>query len=111
MSMLGKPIPNPIPLYRIVHVDTLPTLLTRGALHAPNSTPQDGLPYRTIHSVSVQASRHRNQIGCGSRGTSHDYVPLCSVLFRSSVRHALESQDGSRGRISRRAGAADLPHH
>ena len=76
MSMLGKPIPNPIPLYRIVHVDTLPTLLTRGALHAPNSTPQDGLPYRTIHSVSVQASRHLNQIGCGPRGTSHDYVPF-----------------------------------
>ena len=76
MSMQGKPIPNPIPLYRIIHVETLPTLLSRGALHAPNSTPQDGLPYRTIHSVSVQASRHRNQIGCGPRGTCHEYVPF-----------------------------------
>ena len=74
--MLGPPISDPIPLYRIIHVETLPTLLSRGALHAPNSTPQDGLPYRTIHSVSVQASRHLNQIGCGPRGTCYDYVPF-----------------------------------
>lgn len=52
------PVSNPITLYRLVHVDTLETLLTRGALHAPNWTPDDGLAYRTIHDVSVQASRH-----------------------------------------------------
>jgi hypothetical protein len=68
--------PGPIAIYRLVHVDTLPTLLTRGALHAPNCTPNDGLPYRTIHNVSVQASRHSNQIWCGPRGTCHDYVPF-----------------------------------
>jgi hypothetical protein len=69
-------LPNDITLYRLVHVDALPTLLTRGALHAPNYTPNDGLPYRTIHNVSVQASRHSNQIWCGPRGTCHDYVPF-----------------------------------
>lgn len=68
--------PGPIAIYRLVHVDTLPTLLTRGALHAPNCAPNDGLPYRTIHNVSVQASRHSNQIWCGPRGTCHDYVPF-----------------------------------
>jgi hypothetical protein len=52
------PVLNQITLYRLVHVETLKTLLTRGALHAPNWTPGDGLPYRTIHSVSVQAGRH-----------------------------------------------------
>ena len=51
------PVPDQITLYRLVHVDTLPTLLTRGTLHAPNSTPDDRLPYRTIHSVSVQVGR------------------------------------------------------
>jgi ssDNA thymidine ADP-ribosyltransferase, DarT len=70
------PVPNPTPLYRLIHVDTLPTLLTRGALHAPNNTPDDGLPYRTIHNVSVQVSRHTNQIRCGPGGTCHDYVPF-----------------------------------
>ena len=29
------PVPDQITLYRLVHVDTLPTLLTRGAPHAP----------------------------------------------------------------------------
>lgn len=70
------PVPEQITLYRLVHVDTLPTLLTRGALHAPNCTPHDGMAYRTIHSVSVQASRHNRPISCGPRGTCHDYVPF-----------------------------------
>jgi ssDNA thymidine ADP-ribosyltransferase, DarT len=70
------PVPNQITLYRLVHVDTLQPLLTRGALHAPNWTPDDGLPYRTIHSASVQASRHNRPILCGPGGTCHDYVPF-----------------------------------
>jgi len=68
--------PNPTWLYRLVHVDSLPTLLTRGTLHAPHSTPNDGLPYRPIHNVSVQASRHVKQIACGPGGTIHDYLPF-----------------------------------
>jgi hypothetical protein len=74
--MASGAVPDSIALYRLVHVDTLPTLLARGVLHAPNCTPDDGLPYRTIHNVSVQASRHSSQIRCGPRGTCHDYVPF-----------------------------------
>jgi hypothetical protein len=70
------PVPDQITLYRLVHVETLETLLTRGALHAPNWTPDDGLGYRTIHSVSVQMSRHNWPIPCGPGGTCHDYVPF-----------------------------------
>jgi hypothetical protein len=67
---------RPTLLYRLVHVDNLPTLLRRGALHAPNSTPDDGLPYRTIHNPSVQLSRHAKPIACDPGGTCHDYVPF-----------------------------------
>lgn len=63
-------------LYRLVHIDNLAPLLQRGALHAPNRTPDDGLPYRTIHDVSVQANRHLHPIPCGPGGTVHDYVPF-----------------------------------
>ncbi len=68
--------PNPTWLYRLVHVDNLSTLLTRGALYAPHITPNDGLPYRPIHNVSVQANRHVKAIPCGPGGTIHDYVPF-----------------------------------
>ena len=68
--------PNPTWLYRLVHVDNLSTLLTRGALHAPHTTLNDGLPYRSIHNVSVQANRHVKTIPCGPGGTIHDYVPF-----------------------------------
>jgi hypothetical protein len=34
------------------------------------------LPYRTIHSVSVQASRHTRPIPCGAGGACHDYIPF-----------------------------------
>lgn len=68
--------PQQTHIYRIVHVDCLPTLLKRGALHAPNFTPTDGLPYRLIHDASVQANRRVKQVPCGPRGTVHDYVPF-----------------------------------
>lgn len=60
--------PRPTLLYRLVHVDNLATLLTRAALHARNSTPNDGLPYRTIHNPNVQVSRPAKPITCGPGG-------------------------------------------
>ncbi len=68
--------PNPTWLYRLVHVDNLAMLLTRGALHAPRMTPDDGLDYRPIHNPSVQAKRHIKPIPCGPGGAIHDYVPF-----------------------------------
>lgn len=70
------PPPNPTWLFRLVHVDNLATLLERGRLHAPNHCPADGLPYRTIHNVAVQAGRHVQPVPCGPRGTVHDYLPF-----------------------------------
>lgn len=70
------PAPNPTPIYRIVHVDNLATLLARSALHAPNHAPADGLPYRTIHDEEVQCARQQREIPCGPGGSCHDYVPF-----------------------------------
>ena len=67
-------VPIPTPIYRLVHLDNLEVLLRRGGLHAPNQTPNDGLPYRTIHNVDIQAERHVRPIPCGPGGTIHDYV-------------------------------------
>lgn len=69
-------VPNPTPVFRIVHLDSLETLVRRGALHAANHSPDDGLPYRTIHNVDIQGQRHIREIPCGPRGTLHDYVPF-----------------------------------
>jgi hypothetical protein len=68
--------PTDIWLYRLIHIDNLSVGLRRGALHAPNFTPQDGLAYRTIHNVRVQAGRHHRPIPCGPGGACHDYVPF-----------------------------------
>lgn len=68
--------PVPTPIYRLVHVDNLRTLLTRNALHSPNQEPDDGLPYRTIHDMNVQASRRSKSVDCGPEGSIHDYVPF-----------------------------------
>jgi hypothetical protein len=70
------PIPDPIWLYRFIHLDNLDLLLQRGGLHAPNHTPDDGLVYHTIHDEAVQAGRHVTVIPCGPGGTVHDYVPF-----------------------------------
>lgn len=79
--------PSPTPILRIVHLDNLATLLKRGGLHAASHSPDDGLPYRTIHNVDIQKERHVRRLPCGPRGTLHDYVPfyfgyLSPMLFQ-----------------------------
>jgi hypothetical protein len=75
--MTGRVIPPNRAAYRILHIDNLPTLVARQALHAPRHVPDDGHPpYRTIHNPSVQASRAGYPIACGPGGTIHDYVPF-----------------------------------
>ena len=68
------PVPVPTPILRLVHMDNLETLIQRGGLHAPNHTPDDGRPYRTIHNVEIQAVRRLRPIPCGPGGTVHDYI-------------------------------------
>lgn len=69
-------LPQPTPIYRLLHIDNLPIVLQRGGLHAPNFTPNDGLTYRTIHNTDVQTARRTTLIPCGPRGSVHDYVPF-----------------------------------
>jgi hypothetical protein len=69
-------VPVPTPIYRMVYLANLDTILRRGGMHAPNHVPNDALPYRTIHSVDIQNERHVRALPCGPRGTLHDYVPF-----------------------------------
>lgn len=69
-------IPNPTPIFRLVHVDNLDTILRRGGMHGTNCAPSDGLPYKTIHNVDIQNRRHVRRMPCGPGGTMHDYVPF-----------------------------------
>lgn len=69
-------VPSLTPILRFLHVDNLHICLERGGMHAPNHTPDDGLVYRTIHNVDVQAKRRDTAIPCGPQGTVHDYVPF-----------------------------------
>jgi hypothetical protein len=93
------PPPNPTPILRIIHIDNLRTVIRRGGLHATNHTPNDGLPYRTIHNVDIQNVRHTKPIGCGPRGTMHDYVPfyfgyLSPMLFQLKTGRVLGYSGG-----------------
>jgi hypothetical protein len=92
--------PNPTPIYRYVHVDNLRVLLTRAALHAPTDVPNDGLPYKTIHNVDIQAQRGITPIDCGPGGVIHNYVsfyfgprtPMLYQLHNGRVRNYTEGQ-------------------
>jgi hypothetical protein len=57
-------------------VDNLGLCLQRGALHAPNCTPDDGLEYRVIHNEGIQRQRRVTRVPCGPGGVIHDYVPF-----------------------------------
>ena len=82
-------VPDRVRLFRLVHIDNLPVLLKRGTLHAPHTVPDDGLPYKTIHDVSIQERRHLKAIPCGAGGVVHDYLPfylgpLSPMLYKLS---------------------------
>lgn len=79
--------PDPTPVFRLVHIDCLDTLIRRGAVHAPNRCPADGLPYRSTHDAEVQVKRAARPIPGSPGGTVADYVsfyfgPRGPMLFR-----------------------------
>ena len=69
-------VPIPTPIMRFIHLDNLHIYLQRGGLHSPNTSPDDGLAYRTIHNVDIQNQRRRRQVTCGPCGVIHDYIPF-----------------------------------
>lgn len=94
-------VPIPTPIYRFLHVDSLPACLERRALHAPNHTPANGLAYRTIHNVEIQEERRVRSVPCGPGGVIHDYVsfyfgprsPMLFQLHTGRVQDYTEGQD------------------
>jgi hypothetical protein len=94
------PVPNPTPIYRLIHLDNLRIMLQRRALHAPNHCPSDGLVYRTIHNEDIQLQSRQRVIPCGPGGVIHDYVsfyfgvlsPMLLQLKTGQVRGYTEGQ-------------------
>jgi hypothetical protein len=74
--------------------------LERGALHAPNHQPTNGLKYRTIHNIEIQQSRRQRDIQCEPGGVIHDYVsfyfgprsPMLYLLHINRVEGYLDGQ-------------------
>ncbi|MCX7048794.1 MAG: DUF4433 domain-containing protein [Candidatus Sumerlaeota bacterium] len=92
--------PIPTPIYRMAHIDNLPTLLERNALHAPNHLPHDGLPYVGIHSAQTQADRGTKPVPCGPGGIISDYVGFyfgtrSPMLYRIHTGHGVTQVDQS----------------
>lgn len=76
-------------------------ILRRGALHAPNHTPNDGQTYRTIHNVDIQTLRRIRPIPCGPGGVIHDYVsfyfgPRSPMLFQLHTGRVSGYSEGQR---------------
>jgi len=83
------------PIYRMVHVDCLDTLLRRGALHAPSCVPADGLPYTGIHAAQTQLDRGNSPVPCGPGGVIRDYIgfylgPRSPMLYRIHTGHNVQ---------------------
>lgn len=83
------------PIYRMVHIDCLDTILRRNALHAPSCVPEDGLPYVSIHAYQTQIDRGGTGVPRGPRGVIRDYVgfylgPKSPMLYRLHTGYNVE---------------------
>lgn len=92
-------MPEPTPIYRIVHLENLPSLIERQGLYAPNNQPNDGRAYRVIHNEEIQEKRRQRQIPCGPRGVIHDYVsfylgPRSPMLYQLHTGWVKGHKDG-----------------
>lgn len=75
------------PIYRMVHIDCLDTILRRDALHAPTAVPNDGRPYVSIHAQQTQEDRGGKRVPIAPGGVIRDYVgfylgPRSPMLLR-----------------------------
>lgn len=68
--------PKPTPVYRLIHMENLATIMQLEALHAPNMVPQGDQRYRGIYDQEVQSKRRNVPVPCGPGGFIHDYVPF-----------------------------------
>jgi hypothetical protein len=73
--------------------------MLRGALHATNQMPQNGLGYRTIHNQEIQQVRRIRAIPCGPGGVIHDYIsfyfgPRSPMLFQLHTGRNNEYHEG-----------------
>ncbi|MCC6322729.1 MAG: DUF4433 domain-containing protein [Phycisphaerales bacterium] len=93
-------VPNPTPIYRIVHIENLATLAARDMIHAPSRVPADGRAWRGIHATETQADRGNKRVPCGLRGVINDYVgfyfgPRSPMLYRIHTGYNVEKIDQS----------------
>jgi hypothetical protein len=94
-------MPEPTPIYRIVHIDNLPMLLEHQGLHAPNAPGRDDTRYRKIHNEEIQEKRRQRRVPCGPQGVIHDYVsfyfgprsPMLFQLHTGWVKHYHDGQE------------------
>ena len=92
---------KPIWIFRVVHVENLSGILRRGGIYAADSDPNDGLTYKTIHHLTIQAQRADKPVPCGPGGVLHDYVPfyfaprspMLYVIHKGNVRGYDEGQE------------------
>jgi len=68
------PVPDPVYIYHITHIDNLPGIIEAGGLLANNSAAENG--FVNIAHESIQQRRHSKQVPCGPGGLLHDYAPF-----------------------------------
>jgi hypothetical protein len=67
--------PNPVPIYRIMHVSNLENIVGTGYLFCENKRHRHDAPWKSIAHENIQYRRRAKPVPCGAGGTVCDYVP------------------------------------
>ncbi|MDA0813780.1 MAG: DUF4433 domain-containing protein [Verrucomicrobia bacterium] len=72
-------------IYRITHIDNLPSIIARGGEFSPNQMAAQALEKKSISHDTIMDRRQQTPVPCGAGGTVADYVPFyfgpCSPML------------------------------
>src|SRR5258708_14680384 len=78
-------------IFRITHIDNLPTLLVEDGIWCGNEMKKRSIPYISIGNKDLTASRATRVVKCCEHGNLNDYVPFY-FCPRSVMLYLIERQ-------------------
>ena len=101
---MSTPVPNPIPIFRIMHIRNLESVVASGYIFCESQRQQLNGPWQSIAHENIQFRRRAKVVPCGPKGVVCDYVPWyyaprSPMLYANHKGNVLSNPEGQKAII------------